>query len=124
MRVRYAETDQMGVAWHGNVFAWFEVGRTDLLREFGTTYRELEAEGLLLPVIAASARYLRPLDYDDLIEVRTRVSRHSGARLSFEYEIHRDETPGPLVTGSTDHAAVDPRGRPRRLPAELRRWLE
>ena len=122
--MRYAETDQMGVAWHGNVFAWFEVGRTDLLREFGTTYRELEAEGLLLPVIAASARYLRPVDYDDLIEVRTRVSRHSGARLSFEYEIHRDETEGPLVTGTTDHAAVDPQGRPRRLPAELRRWLE
>jgi acyl-CoA thioester hydrolase len=124
MRVRYAETDQMGVAWHGNVFAWFEVGRTDLLRQLGTTYRKLEAEGLLLPVIEAGARYLRPLEYDDLIEVRTRVTRHSGARLSFEYEIHREETTGPLVTGFTDHAAVDRRGRPRRLPPQLLGWLE
>jgi acyl-CoA thioester hydrolase len=123
MRVRYAETDQMGVAWHGNVFAWFEVGRTDLLRELGTTYRELEAEGLRLPVIQAGARYLRPLQYDDLIEVRTRVSRHSRVRLSFEYEIHRDGATAPLVTGFTDHAAVDPSGRPRRLPPSLIRWL-
>jgi acyl-CoA thioester hydrolase len=75
-------------------------------------------------VIEAGARYLRPLEYDDLIEVRTRVSRHSGARLSFQYEIHRDETMGPLVTGFTDHAAVDAGGRPRRLPAPLLRWLE
>jgi acyl-CoA thioester hydrolase len=123
MRVRYAETDRMGVAWHGNVFAWFEVGRTDLLREMGTTYRQLEGEGLLLPVIQAGARYHRPLEYDDLIEVRTRVARHSGARLSFEYEIHREETTGPLVTGFTEHAAVGPGGRPRRLPEGLLRWL-
>jgi acyl-CoA thioester hydrolase len=114
----------MGVAWHGNVFAWFEVGRTDLLRDLGTTYRELEAQGVRLPVTEAGARYLRPLEYDDLIEVRTRVLRHSGARLSFQYEIHREDSAGPLVTGFTDHAAVDPHGRPRRLPTALLRWLE
>ncbi len=60
VRVRYAETDQMGVAYHGEYFAWFEVGRTDLLRELGLTYRELEADGLRLPVIEVQARYLRP----------------------------------------------------------------
>jgi acyl-CoA thioester hydrolase len=123
VRVRYAETDQMGVAWHGNVFAWFEVGRTDLLRGLGTTYRDLEGQGLRLPVVEAAARYLRPLLYDDLIEVRTRVSRHSGARIAFDYEIHRDEAPGPMVTGFTAHAAIDERGRPRRLPTGLRRLL-
>jgi len=123
VRVRYAETDQMGVAWHGNVFAWFEVARTDLLRGLGTTYRELEGADVRLPVVEATARYIRPLLYDDLVEVRARVSRHSGARLAFEYEIHRDETPGPLVTGFTAHAAVDGQGRPRRLPASLRSLL-
>jgi acyl-CoA thioester hydrolase len=123
VRVRYAETDQMGVAWHGNVFAWFEVARTDLLREMGMTYRELEARDVMLPVVEASARYIRPLLYDDLIEVRSRVCQHSGARISFEYEIHRDATEGPLVTGQTAHAAIDARGRPRRLPAELRSLL-
>ena len=123
VRVRYAETDQMGVAWHGNVFAWFEIGRTDLLRALGSTYKALEEEGLLLPVVEAGARYVRPLHYDDLVEVRTRVSKHSGARLAFEYELHREGTEGPLVTGFTAHAAMRPDGRPRRLPEGLRRLL-
>ncbi len=123
MRVRYAETDQMGVAWHGNVFAWFEVGRTDLLRERGMTYRELEARDVKLPVIEASACYIQPLLYDNLIEVRTKVRRHSGARIWFDYEIHREATEGPLVTGHTTHAAIDATGRPRRLPLELRSLL-
>ena len=126
VRVRYAETDQMGVAWHGNVFAWFEIGRTDLLRDLGTTYRSLEQdEGLRLPVVEAGARYLRPFLYDDVVEVRTRVSRHSGARVAFEYELHRDDddSEGPLVTGFTAHAAINGEGRPRRLPTALRRLL-
>ncbi len=123
LRVRYAETDQMGVAWHGSYFAWFEVGRTDLLRERGLSYRELEADDLHLPVIEASARYLRPARYDDLLEIRTRVAAHSGARVSFDYAIHAEGSAQPLATGFTAHAAVDGRGRPRRLPAELRRLL-
>jgi acyl-CoA thioester hydrolase len=123
LRVRYAETDQMGVAWHGSYFAWFEVGRTDLLRERGVSYRELEADDLHLPVIEASARYLRPARYDDLLEIRTRVAAHSGARVSFDYEIRAEGSAEPLATGFTAHAAVDGRGRPRRLPAEVRRLL-
>ena len=123
LRVRYAETDQMGVAWHGQYFAWFEVGRTDLLRHLGCTYRELEEEGLRLPVIEASARYLLPARYDDLLEVRTRLATMGGARLVFDYEIRREGTDSPLATGSTAHAAVDRQGRPRRLPTDLRRRL-
>jgi acyl-CoA thioester hydrolase len=119
IRVRYAETDQMGVAYHGGYFAWFEVGRTDLLRERGVTYRELEQRDLRLPVIETGARFLRPVLYDDLIEVRTRVSDVSGARLRFEYEIHREGTEGPLATAFTAHAAVNGQGRPRRLPADV-----
>jgi acyl-CoA thioester hydrolase len=123
LRVRYAETDQMGVAWHGSYFAWFEVGRTDLLRERGMTYRELEANDVHLPVIEATARYRRPARYDDLLEIRTRVTAHSGARVSFAYEIRCDGDDEPLATGTTEHASVDGNGRPRRLPAEVRGLL-
>jgi acyl-CoA thioester hydrolase len=123
VRVRYAETDQMGIAWHGDYLAWFEVGRTDLLRGCGCTYRELEAQGLRLPVIEVQARYLRPALYDDVLEIHTRLTGVGGARVSFEYEVRRDGTEGPLATGSTSHAAIDLRGRPRRIPDDLRRRL-
>jgi acyl-CoA thioester hydrolase len=121
LRVRYAETDQMGVAWHGNYLAWFEVGRTDLLRAHGLTYRELEHEGLRLPVIEARARYLKPARYDDVLEVHTRLEALGRARVRFLYEVQRAGE--VLATGATEHAAVDPLGRPRRLPDELRRRL-
>jgi acyl-CoA thioester hydrolase len=124
VRVRYAETDQMGVAYHGNYFAWFEVGRTDLLRVLGLTYKELEREGLRLPVIEAQARFLRPAHYDDVLDIRTRVTSLGGARLAFGYEVWRDGVDTPLATGSTSHAAVDLTGRPRRLPHDLRRLLK
>jgi acyl-CoA thioester hydrolase len=84
IRVRYAETDQMGVAYHGDYFAWFEVGRTDLLRHRGLTYRELEQQDLRLPVIETGARFLRPALYDDELEIRTRVTSLTGARITFE----------------------------------------
>jgi len=123
VRVRYAETDQMGIAWHGEYLAWFEVGRTDLLRGCGCTYRELEAQGLRLPVIEVQARYLRPALYDDVLEIHTRLTGVGGARVSFDYEVRREGTEGPLATGSTSHAAIDLRGRPRRIPEDLRRML-
>jgi acyl-CoA thioester hydrolase len=124
VRVRYAETDQMGVAYHGNYFTWFEVGRTDLLRTFGLTYRDLEREGVRLPVIEAQARFLRPAFYDDLLDIRTRVASLSGARIAFDYEVRREGAETPLATGSTAHAAVDPDGRARRLPEQVRRCLQ
>lgn len=123
VRVRYAETDQMGIAWHGEYLAWFEVGRTDLLRGCGCTYRELEAQGLRLPVIEVEARFLRPALYDDVLEIRTRLTDLGGARVSFAYEVRREGTDGPLATGSTSHAAIDLDGRPRRIPDDLRRRL-
>jgi acyl-CoA thioester hydrolase len=112
----------MGVAYHGNYFAWFEVGRTDLLRSQGLTYKDLEAQDVYLPVIEAGARFVRPARYDDVLEIRTRVAAVSGARVTFAYEVRR----GPdsvLATGSTSHAAVDGRGRARRLPAQLQEAL-
>jgi acyl-CoA thioester hydrolase len=123
VRVRYAETDQMGVAYHGNYFAWFEVGRTDLLRNLGVTYRDLEEGGLRLPVIEVRARFLRPALYDDILDIHTRVASLGGARIGFEYEVRKDGSDAPLATGSTAHAAVDGHGRPRRLPEDIRRRL-
>ena len=123
IRVRYAETDQMGIAHHAEYFAWFEVARRDLLRACGTTYRQMEADGVRLPVIEASARYLKPVLYDDVLEVRTQVTEVGGARVGFAYEVLREGTEGPLATGTTEHATVDTRGRPRRIPDVLRRCL-
>ena len=123
VRVRYAETDQMGIAHHADYFAWFEVGRTELLRDCGLTYRDLEARGVHFPVIGTAARFLRPAHYDDVLEVRTAIASLTGVRVAFLYEIHRDGTEGPLATGRTEHAAVDTQGRPRRLPADVRSRL-
>ena len=122
IRVRYAETDQMGIAHHAEYFAWFEVGRTELLREAGLTYRDLEKRGVRFPVIGTEARFLRPAYYDDLLEVRTQVAQVSGARIAFAYEIYRDGS-GPIATARTEHAAVDADGRPQRLPADVRSRL-
>jgi acyl-CoA thioester hydrolase len=113
----------MGIAYHGNYFAWFEVGRTDLLRGLGLTYRELEADGLRLPVIETRARFLRPALYDDMLDVRTRLAELGGASLSFEYAVHREDSETPLATGATVHAAVDREGKPRRLPKQIRSLL-
>jgi acyl-CoA thioester hydrolase len=123
LRVRYAETDQMGVAWHGGFFAWFEVGRTDLLRRRGCTYRDLEEQGLRFPVVEAQARYLKPARYDDVLEIHTRLTELGHVRLAFAYEVRREGTEGPLALGSTVHASLDREGRPCRLPDELRRRL-
>lgn len=124
VRVRYAETDQMGIAYHGNYLAWFEVGRTDLLREYGMTYRQLEGQDVRLPVIETRVVYRRPALYDDVLQIRTQLVEVSGARLTFEYEVVRDGETEALAQGMTAHAAVDANGRPRRLPEELRRRLQ
>lgn len=122
VRVRYAETDRMGVVYYANYFVWFEIGRTDWLRETGQSYREMESCGVQLPVIEAHCEYRRPAKYDDDLEIRTRATLLTPVRIRFDYEIVRgdDDT---LVTGHTIHAALDARGRPCRLPARVRDML-
>jgi acyl-CoA thioester hydrolase len=121
VRVRYVETDRMNVAYHGWYFAWFEVGRVELMRELGLPYRELEeTAGVFFPVIDARATFRAPARYDDCLTVSTRVASVGGVRLRFEYEISRDGDGAHLASGFTEHAAVGRDGRPRRLPAELR----
>lgn len=119
LRVRYADTDAMAVAYYGNYFTWFEVARTDLIRALGWTYREMEADGVLLPVIEADCRYRRPARYDDELEIRTEGRLTSPVRLEFHYEVHVKGQEGAIATGRTAHAAVSRTGRPCRLPARI-----
>jgi acyl-CoA thioester hydrolase len=115
----------MGITYHASYFVWFEVARVDYIRERGILYRDLEKkEDLHLPVIDAQARFLKPAYYDDLLDIHTRMVELAGARISFEYEVRREGTEGPIATGRTGHAAVDGNGRPRRFPADLRKRLE
>ena len=118
--MRYAETDKMGVVYHANYFGWFEVGRADLLRHAGWTYREMESEGFSLPVIEAHCDYKQPARYDDELEVRVEAALASPARVEFTYEVVRPSDAQTLVTGRTIHAAVDRDGRPRRLPDRVK----
>jgi acyl-CoA thioester hydrolase len=104
---------------------WFEVGRTDLLRQLGESYREIEEnEGIYLPVVEAHCRYHRPARYDDLVDIVTRASRPSRASVQFDYELSRTEDRILLASGSTLHVAVGRDGKPRRLPRKLRELLE
>ena len=123
VRVRYAETDQMGVVYYANYFVWFEVGRTDWLREAGSTYRQMEQQGVSLPVIEAHAEYRRAARYDDELEIRSTAALLTPVRLRFDYEIWRDGGEEPLATGHTVHAAMDSNGRPCRLPPAVRELL-
>ena len=121
VRVRYPETDRMGVVYHANYLVWFELGRTELMRRIGTSYRDLEErERLYFPVTEARIRYIAPARYDESLEVETRLASVGGARVRFEYVVRRRSDRQLLSTGFTEHASVGEDGRPRRLPAELR----
>ena len=120
VRVRYAETDQMGVVYYANYLVWFEVGRTDLLRESGWTYRQMETDGYSLPVIEAHCTYRASAKYDDEIEVRTTGAMLSPVRVQFTYEVIRVADAATLATGTTVHATLDRAGRPCRMPAQVR----
>jgi acyl-CoA thioester hydrolase len=119
VRVRYAETDKMGVVYYANYYVWFEVGRTDLLRESGWSYREMEREGLALPVIESHCEYKQSARYDDEVDVRTRGAILSPVRVRFDYEVARSADGAVLALGHTVHASLDRDGRPRRLPERV-----
>jgi len=123
VRVRYAETDKMGVVYYANYFVWFEVGRTDLLRQSGWDYREMELEGFGLPVIEAQCTYKESARYDDDIDVRTSGEMLSPVRVKFTYEVVRAADARLLATGTTVHATLDRNGRPCRLPDRVRTVL-
>ena len=118
IRVRYAETDRMGLLHHANYLVYFEQARTELLRSMGLTYRNIEDQGFLLVLTKVEVRYKRPSHYDDLLMIRTFVVRTTTVRIDHRYEILRD---GVLIAeGSSTLACVDRDGRPQALPDALR----
>jgi acyl-CoA thioester hydrolase len=124
VRVRYPETDRMGVAYHAHYLVWFEMGRTELMRELGCTYGELEErEGVSLPVVRVGADYRASARYDELLDIHTRLVSIGASRVRFEYRLTRRVDDKLLATGFTEHATVGRTGRAVRLPRELRRKL-
>jgi acyl-CoA thioester hydrolase len=117
IRVRYAETDRMGLLHHANYLVYFEQARTELLRERGYTYKDLEDQGYLLVLTKVEVRFKKPAYYDDLLTVRTIVVRTTTVRIDHRYEVYRA---GEVVAeGSSTLACVDRAGRPQALPEFL-----
>jgi acyl-CoA thioester hydrolase len=115
--VRYAETDKMGLVYHGNYLTWFEVTRVEMLDILGYPYRNLEQEGYLLPVLEASVRYRRPAFFDDRLTIRVTVKDKPIVKIHCEYEVLRHEE--LLATGWTKHGFINPQGEPVRPPKAL-----
>lgn len=136
LRVRYQETDQMGVVYHANYLNWFELGRTEFIRELGFPYKEMEQKGLLLPVTEAELQFKQPARYDDILRIYVRVVKFSNIRIEFDVQIRRDpEDHGDLlergmqkeevlplgellVTGTTKHVWINDQWKPVRLDRE------
>lgn len=114
INVRYAETDQMGVVYHGNYLAWFEVARTHMFKEVGLPYKRIEDDGYHLPVLEVAIKYHRPALYDDDVTVVAKLTEKPMLRIKIMYEVYRGDT--LLVSGSTMHAFIDHDGRPVRPP--------
>jgi len=110
----------MGVVYHSNYFVWFEIGRTDWLRETGWTYRDMEADGIQLPVIEAHCEYRQGARYDDDVEITTVAKKLSPVRIQFDYEVSRRADGARLASGHTVHATIDRDGRPVRMPERVK----
>jgi len=121
IRVRYEETDAMGVVYYSNYFVWFEVARTEFLRSIGLSYKKMEEEGFRLAVVDASCRYKAPSRYDDVVNLQTWVSDVGNASLRFEYKVSCREK--LLATGMTAHVFTDPALKPVKIPQALREVL-
>ena len=117
VRVRYAETDRMGLLHHANYFVYFEMGRTEMLRSRGISYREIEDSGHFLVVIDLGCKYKKPAYYDDLLTIRTTVARVTHVKIIHEYHVLRDGV--LLAEGHSTLACVDREGKPQALPAIL-----
>jgi len=122
VRVRYAETDQMGVVYHANYFVWFEVGRVELMRALGAAYKKMERDDDCHIVVAdVGCRYHRAARYDEELRVRTRIMESRNRLVKFSYELFRDSDDRLLATGHTTHIICGSNGRPKSLPEKYRR---
>jgi acyl-CoA thioester hydrolase len=123
VRVRYAETDKMGIVYYAHYLVWFEIGRTEWLRDTGWTYLAMEGEGFGLPVIEAQCEYKSSARYDDELQIETAARLVTPIRLAFDYRVLRPADGQTVATGYTVHATVDRSGRPVRLPARVKELL-
>jgi acyl-CoA thioester hydrolase len=123
IRVRYGDTDAMGFAYYAHYLRWFEIGRAEMLRALGTSYRAVEEAGTWLPVVEARCRYLRPARYDDLIAIETGVLSFRRASVRFAYRVVREVGGELLALGHTEHCFLDREGKPGRPPAALAELL-
>lgn len=124
LRVRYAETDKMGVVYHSHYLIWCELGRTDHIRDCGMSYREMEEAGIMLAVAEANVRYRAPARYDDLVRVETTLTNVSSRAVTFDYLITNAATGERLATARTLLVALDPSHRVVALPGSIRARLE
>lgn len=118
-RVIYGDTDRMGVAYYANYLRWFEIGRTELLRQLGLPYTAIEEKGLRFPVTEVSCRYFRPSRYDDVIAIETTLTSLGRATLTFSYRLLRKEDGALIASGWTKHACVDEKGEVAKIPPDL-----
>ncbi len=124
IRVRYAETDQMGVVYYGNYFTWFEIGRVELCRQIGFEYKKMETEDDSFLVVAeANCRYKRPARFDDLLTIRTRVTAAQRRTVRFAYEIIHQGKGETIATGETIHVICNRAGQTKSLPEKYRKYL-
>ncbi len=117
IQVRYSETDMMGIVYHANYLPWLEIGRTQLLKEYGFPYKELEKQGLFLPVIEISMKYLRPATYDDTITIKTVMKEKPYVKIHLGYDVLRDDD--IIATGYSMHAFMNKETRPIKAPRQF-----
>ncbi|MFC1709134.1 acyl-CoA thioesterase [Candidatus Omnitrophota bacterium] len=122
VRVRYADTDQMSVVYYANYFVWLEIARTESLRSLGVDYRSIEKEKqLALPVVEAYCKYKAPARYDDIIEIKTKVSQVRNSSLRFDYKLINKENGELLAEAYTTHVFIDSARRPVRIPEKIKK---
>lgn len=124
IRVRYAETDQMGVVYYANFFVWFEVARVELMRHLGFSYKQMEiGDDSFVVVAKANCTYKQPAKFDDVIRIRTHVSESRKRTITFSYEVFKEGSDSVIATGETLHVICDKNGRPKSLPEKYRKYF-
>lgn len=121
IRVRYSETDQMGIVHHSQYVNWFEVGRTDFIKHIGFTYGEIEKAGFYLPVIGVHTNYQQPAKYEDIINILTSIEAYNGVRIHFKYRAIRESDGAAIAEGITEHCWTTTTMKPVKLQ---RKWPE
>ncbi len=125
VRVRYAETDKMGIVHHSNYYVWFELGRSDFCRNRGFSYLEMEEkDNLMMVVVESQCRYKSPAFYEDVLTVKTRIKKMKSRGIVFVYEVYRESDQKIVATGKTTHILTDENKKIRSLPESYRKKLE